>query len=150
HRLGIGIERDGAAHQLVDRAQIVDAMQMIGMSMREQHRVERRDMRVEELRPPLLHHDRAAPAPVARIGRIAGAPVATDARHAPGRPAAQHRYAHETASGRRALLKSRKKFSLVAWASASTDTPLSSARSFAVWTMKAGSLRLPRNGTGAR
>ncbi len=162
HGRGICKERDRPPHQPVDGAQIVDTMQVVGMGMGEQHGVERGDAGIEQLlaqigrgvdeepRPALLHHHRAAPPAVARVPQIAGAPLAADARHAPGRAAAQHRYAHETAAGRRALSKSRKKFSLVAWASAATETPLSSASSAAVWTMKAGSLRLPRIGTGAR
>jgi hypothetical protein len=51
---------------------------------------------------------------------------------------------------RAAFVNSRKKFSVVAAAIASGATPFSSASMFAVCTTKAGSLRLPRKGCGAR
>src|SRR4029077_4323149 len=48
-RLGISIERDRASDQPVDRAQIVDAMEMVGVRMGHQHSVEPRDTGIEEL-----------------------------------------------------------------------------------------------------
>lgn len=53
-------------------------------------------------------------------------------------------------SGRDTLANSRKKLSLVACASSAISICLSAATAAAVWTTKAGSLRFPRFGTGAR
>ncbi len=53
-------------------------------------------------------------------------------------------------AGGGSLEKSRSTLALVAAAKASGSTPLTSASARAVWATKAGSLRLPRCGTGAR
>src|SRR5262245_49540083 len=71
------------------------------------------------------------------------------ARHAARGTASQYPNFQRHA-GRWTLENSRKKFSVVAAASWSSATPFSSASILAVWTTKAGSLVLPRNGTGAR
>ena len=138
-------------------------MHVIGMGMRVNERIDAAYFRIQELlseirrgidqngRAVLLDQDRSPAASVARIIGVAGAPIATNSRHAPGWSAAENGHFHETiAAGRFALLKRRKKFSLVARPSSSTETPLSSATFAAVWTMKAGSLVLPRKGIGAR
>ena len=53
-------------------------------------------------------------------------------------------------SGRRAFVNSRKKLSVVSSATSSAVSPSVSASTAAVCATKAGSLRLPRFGTGAR
>ena len=80
-------------------AQIVDAVDMVGMRMRVERRVEPRDAghqhllakirtgvdddaRRRAVRPDALGQRGAARAPVLRVGRIAIAPVAGDARRA--------------------------------------------------------------------
>src|SRR5579863_7147016 len=137
-------------------------MGVIGVAVREEHRIDAPRAGLEQLlaqirrgideqdRAAILHQDRNPAAAVLGVRRIARAPIAADPRHAPGRAAAQHRDTHQAVSGGRAFANSRKKFAVVARASSSGVTPLSSATSAAVWVMKAGSLRLPRNGTGAR
>jgi hypothetical protein len=40
---------ESALHQSVNRSQIVDAMKMIGMRMGQDHRIEARDLGVEQL-----------------------------------------------------------------------------------------------------
>ena len=88
---------------------------------------------------------------------VGGTPFAVAAlapypRYATRRAAAQDRHPHLAAStlARSALANSRKKLSVVAASSSATPTPLSSATLAAVWATKAGSLVLPRLGTGAR
>ena len=90
------------AGQLADHAKIIDAVQMIGMRMRQQHRVEPADPGIEQLLPQIgrgidqqrataaLDQQRAAAAPVARVGRVAAPPIRPDRRHAPGGAAAEH------------------------------------------------------------
>jgi len=53
-----GMERDRVAGQLADHPQIVDAVQMVGMRMRQQHRVETADLGVEQLlaQEPVYQH----------------------------------------------------------------------------------------------
>src|SRR5262249_44915629 len=105
--------------------------------------------------PATLDEHRAAQSPVLGIVRIACAPVHADARHAAGRSATQDRapirhaaaepsVAPDTAVGRLDFAYSLKKFSVVACASASGDTPLTSASTAAVFDTYAGSLRFPR------
>jgi hypothetical protein len=79
---------------MVDLAQIVDTVRVIGMFVRPQNRVDCTDVRREKLFAhvgPGIHEDRSgvaadqdggARSPVAGIGRIAGAPIAPDPRHA--------------------------------------------------------------------
>ncbi len=98
--------------------------------------------------PCALHafdQQRAAPAAVLRIVRIAGAPAERRARHADRRAAAEdgEGQAHAAfASVRGTLLNSRKKFSVVCRAISSADTPRASASTLAVSTTYAGSLAL--------
>src|SRR5262249_15982922 len=102
------------------------------------------------------HQKGAARAPVLRIVRVAGAPVAgivrpAEARHAARRSAAEDgRFENGAHAGRCTLVKRRKKFSVVTAASSSGVMPLSTASMAAVCTTKDGSLRLPRCGMGAR
>src|SRR6185437_3234217 len=100
-----------------------------------------------------LNQKRAATPPVLGIVRVAGTPAQRNARYAHRRSAAENRegQAHAaSASSRGTLLNRRKKFSVVCCAISSADTPRASARTLAVSTTYAGSLRFPRNGSGAR
>src|SRR5580692_7436214 len=90
---------------------------------------------------------RRASAAVARVIGVAGPPIGTDRRYAGRRPAAQHSDLH---AGALALANRRKKFVVVAAASASISRPFSVATKAAVAATNAGSLRLPRYGIGAR
>src|SRR6185437_11578160 len=122
------------------------------MAVREEHGIDAGDAGIEHLLAQvgrcvdehggarLLDQDRDAPPAVLRVLGIAIAPIAADARHTPRRSAAEHRHPHQDASGGFALVKSVKKFAVVASASASGEMPLSSATSAAVWVMKAGAL----------
>src|SRR5260370_25754068 len=129
-----------------------------------QHGIDALDVGVEELGSdirrgidqqrlaPLLDQDRAAAAAIARVVGIGGAPLAlpvlaTRPRHTARGAAAQDGYAHFRRS---AFAKSRKKLSVVAASNSAMPTPFSSATLAAVWATKAGSLVLPRLGTGAR
>src|SRR5437762_6819634 len=48
-RLRLGVERDRASHQPVDRPQVIDAMEMVGMCVGHHYRVEPRYTRIEKL-----------------------------------------------------------------------------------------------------
>src|SRR5688500_18573924 len=142
------------------------------MIVRPQHRIQPRHARRDQLAlkvgrgvdqdglARLLDQDRAALAGIFRVGRIAGAPGtgaagSAGARHAARRTAAEDRdldrHAGRSIAAERSVLpNSRKKLSDVARASSAMLTPLSSATLAAVWATKAGSLRLPRLGIGAR
>ena len=99
----VGMNIDPFAHGEHQRAQIVDAVKLVGMVVGDEDAVQMRGPRIDQLlahvrrgvdqhrgfamgrMPP--HQDRAAPPPVLRLGRIAGAPIAgavrpADARHA--------------------------------------------------------------------
>src|SRR5215475_4241401 len=123
---------------MVEGAQLVDAMAVVGMVVGIEDGVEARDASVEELLPQvrrrvdedsraaLLHQHGYAPPPVARIGWIAIAPVSVDQRHASGAAAAEDRHLH-AGTGERALPNRRKKFAVVAAARSVSDSPRSSA-----------------------
>ena len=144
--------------------EIVDAVHLIGVLMGPDHRVDALDLGIQQLRAhigrrvdqyglaAILDQDRAAPTPVARVTRVGGAPLplallAAQPRHATGGAAAQDGHPH---APRSALANRRKKFSVVAASSSPTLMPFNSATLAAVWVTKAGSLVLPRFGTGAR
>src|SRR5262249_60304510 len=96
----------------------------------------------------------AAPA-ILGVGGMAFAPAERRAWVAAGGAAAKDREAaaHAAAAaapGRGTLRNRRKKLSVVCRASSSKETALVSARTLAVSTTKAGSLRLPRCRPGAR
>ncbi len=164
----IEIHRNAALAVHHQRTQIVDAMGLVGVLMGEKHRIDMIDIGVEQLLAQIgrgidhhprhaafalqLGHQRAAPAPVLWVGRVAGAPAECRTRHPRRRTAAQdgERQRHAASSCRGTLVNSLKKLSVVAFASSSKLTPLISASALAVSTTKAGSLRLPRNFPGAR
>src|SRR5215470_3714117 len=144
--------------------QVVNAVRLVRMLMGPDHRVDPFDFGIEQLGaqvgrgihqdgPALaLDQDGAAAALVARIGGIGSAPLTLAAlparpRHAARSAAAQDRHPHALRS---ALANSRKKLSVVTASSSARLTPLSSATLAAVWATNAGSLVLPRFGTGAR
>ena len=143
-------------------AQIVDAMYVIGVRMRIEHRVDApdpgRDHLLAEIgtgvdddrRAPagsgdLLDKQRRAASAVARLGRVAGAPVARDARHARRRCATEHREATPDLhlAPRGIFEKMRKTFSVVRSAISSKLTPRVSASTRAVCTTKDGSFGNP-------
>lgn len=107
HRRHVGMDIDQLALVENETAQIVDAMDMVGMRMRINGRVKALDRRQQhllaEIRPGVDDDSRAAAvgrdpldqcsgahAPVLRIVRIAIAPVAGDARRARRRAAAEN------------------------------------------------------------
>jgi hypothetical protein len=103
---------------------VIDAMRVVRMLVREEHGVEAPHAGVEKLLPKVgrgidqhggraavahaLDQDRAAPAPVLGIARVAGTPAGTDARHAAGGAAAEdgdgQRHATAFASGTRSAI----------------------------------------------
>ena len=141
------------------------------MGMGEQNGVHRRNgtgqqlaaqirRRIHQQAPTLvaLDHDAAAGADIPRFRWVAQPPIAQPVR------AADHGYARRTAGAEKhdahavqaavasgaALRNRRRKFRVVSSASASGSMPRTSASTLAVFTTQAGSLRFPRNGTGAR
>ena len=134
-------------------AQVVDAVDVVGMLVGVEHAVEPIDVGVEKLLAQIgrrIHQDPrdtavvvaldeqcSAPAAVFRIGRIADAPAQRRPRHAAGRPAAEDRELQRHAAAaavRGTLLNRRKKFSVVCRAISSNETPRVSASTFAVST----------------
>src|SRR5690348_7747909 len=129
---------------------------MVAMRMGDDHAFEAIDARIEELpaevRAAIDKHafarafdqDRCPEARVARFVGVALPPFVPDLRHA-GRCAAT-----EDPDLHAALLNNLKKLAVVASASLSGSSPLSSATKLAVSATKAGSHFWPRCGTGAR
>src|SRR2546426_5797457 len=107
-RRGWAVRGDRGAVLHGDRAQIVDAVHVIGVGVREQHRVDPGDTRRHELQaqlgrgvdeqPPApgLDHRGGAGALVPRVRRGAGAAGASGLRHAGGRAGAEERQSHVT------------------------------------------------------
>ena len=93
----VGIGLDPAVPVIGDDAKIIDAVRVVGMIVGVEHAVEQADARVEQLVaavrrgvdenigrpliPVALHEQRASPPPVLRIGGVASAPAAADARN---------------------------------------------------------------------
>ena len=133
-------------------AQIVDAVDVVGVLVAQQHAVEPVHTGIEQLFAQVgrgvhqdagaaaigcgtLDQDGAAPAAIFWIFRIASAPSGTGPRHAAGEAAAQNgdRIAHAAAAeSRGTLLNNRKKFSVVCTATASYEMPRVAAKAFAV------------------
>src|SRR5262249_48677873 len=162
-----GKKRDRPAAQLAGHAQIVDAVQMIGMRVGQQHRVDPRGAGIEHLLAQIGRHvdqevgaaaldqHRAAAAAVARVGRIpappppgprsrarcpsAGGPIFCPPPPAPP-PTGGWVLGGGSAAGGVAFANSRKNLSVVAAASPSGAPPLSAATAAAVAATKAGSL----------
>ncbi len=127
----VQIDRNAPALMQHDRAQIVDAVGLVGMLMGEKHRIDVIDLGVDQLLAQIgrgVDHDpgdaaircpfgeqRAAAAAVFGIGGIAGAPAERGTRHAGGGAAAENGQGqrHAMAAGGGTLLNRRKKFSVV-------------------------------------
>ncbi len=89
------------------------------------------------IRTDLLHHEGRARAPVPGVLRVAGTPIAVDARHAGRRRATENREAATVDCHTYTLVileKQRKAFSVVISAICSKETPCTSARTSAVLT----------------
>src|SRR5271170_2805768 len=163
----VHVDFNALAHGDHERAQIIDPMRMVRVRMRHEDAVETSHAGVDQLQAQVrrsvdqhqgpavgarfFQQGRAAATAVAGICGIAGPPSLRDARHAARRAAAQQgeRDAHALPS-RSIFANSRSVLARVAAAIAEPWTPLASASARAVSTTKAGSLRRPRWGTGAR
>ena len=95
-------------------------------------------------------HQRAAAAAVARFGGVADAPIAVGAGNAAGRARTQQGEFQQGGHGRGIRLNRSKNAASVRCSASSTDQPRTLARAARTCGMKAGSLRRPRIGTGAR
>ena len=172
----VHVQVETATHDQAKGPQIVDAVGVIGVGMAQKDAVEPLHAGVEQLLaqvgrsvdengscaagPEALEQHRAAAAAVLRVRRIAVAPPLPDSRHAAGRAAAQDGQPQRqcddpTACGSLppsggSLEKKLSVLARVAAASASGSIPRASATTAAVATTKAGSLRRPRCGIGAR
>ena len=159
--LGVGPDRQAGAAVLRDGPEVVEAVQVIGVRVGEEDAVEKADAGGEELRAQVgrgvdegagdaglaapLEEERAAAAAVPRICRVAVAPEAADARDAGGGAAAEDGGADHQAAAR---VKRRSKLAEVRAANSSGSRPRCAAMARAVSAVKAGSLRLPRCGSG--
>ena len=101
----VEIDVDQAAVAQSEPPQVVDAVQVVRVRMGVEDAVEGRDADRQQLlahvrsgvdehgrrsaSPDPAHQQRATAAAVARVCRVAGAPVAVEARHARGRAAAE-------------------------------------------------------------
>ena len=148
----VEIGRDAPALMQHHRAQIVDAVGLVGMLVGQEHRVEVIDFGVDQLLAQIrrgVDHDardalarraldqqRAAAAAVFGIVGIAAAPAERRARHAGGRAAAEdrQRQRHAAAFAAGTLENRRKKFSVVCREISSSDTPRVSASTLATST----------------
>lgn len=168
----IAIDVDPAAHVHGNHAKIVESVKLVGMVMRDEHGIEMRDACVDQLLAHVgrrvdkhrcdagvgfpLDKNGAAPSSVLKVRRIAGAPIAgtirsADARYATRRAATENRDVKMIAHvGGTTLANSRKKLAVVASSSSRALIPLRVASTAAVCLTKAGSLRLPLCGMGAR
>src|SRR5208337_739299 len=153
---------------LVERSQIVDPMRVIGVRVGDQYGIDVLDVGLDQLlaqirsridergrdavRADAFDERGRAAAAVARIGRVARAPPLLDAGNARRGAAAEdgQAKAQGEAPPRSSFRKTRSVLARVAAASASGAIPFASATVRAVAARKAGSLRLPRWGTGAR
>ena len=102
----VEIDVDAATPVERHQAQIVDAVHVIGMVVGVEHAIDPTDAGVEQLlaevgrgvdqdrgvaaRAVAFDQQRAAPAPILRVGGIARAPMIADPRHAAGRAAAEN------------------------------------------------------------
>ncbi len=142
-RITIGI--DDAAGRDVELAHIVDAIDVIGMGVGVEQRVDPLDTRRQALHAqigrridqqpgrPLVDQDRTALAPIARLGGRADGTAAADHRDAGRGAAAEHGHAHAAALAGAALANRRKKLSVVARAISATGSAFTSARVAATW-----------------
>ena len=139
---GVGIGWDRRHDQIVDGAEIVDAVDMVSVGVGVEQCVDLADAGIQALLAqvgagvdqdaltPCLDEDGAAAATVARVGRAADGAVAADLRHARGGAAAQHRYAHAAA-----LANRRWKLAVVARSISAMGRPRTSASVLATWAV---------------
>ena len=141
---------DAFVARMIERPQVVDPMDVVGMRVGDEHAIDAPDVRADQLFADVgpdvdqhrrhtglagaLEKQRAALAAIQRIGRVAGAPSLLDARHAGGRTAAEDcgRQAQPPGPTTRIREKSRSVFARAASASASGDRPFASATAVAV------------------
>ena len=169
---GVHIKGDLSPCHDDQRPDLVNSMNVVGVRMSQQDGIEPGNAETEQLFAKIGRHvdedlgrgavlagvldeKRTAPAPVFRIVAIAGAPALADARNSAGGSAAENGegQAHAASApiaGAGILENKRSAFALVSAAIACGETPFTSANTFAVAATNAGSLRLPRYGTGAR
>src|SRR5258705_6889344 len=159
-RLGAAVQRDSVTERLGDRAEVIDAVHVVAMVVRDDHRVDLADIRGEQLLAKVgpavdenalstaFDQDRRAHAGVARLIGVALPPIVADLGDSGRRPAAENADFH--ASALWAFLNSLKKLAVVASPSASVSSPRNSATKAAVSATNAGSHFWPRCGTGAR
>jgi len=151
--VGFVAEMDIDTLAVVERedAEVVDAMRVVGMLVRVEHGLDAIDVMAQELLAQVaasidddagrcavartsFDQQGAAAAAVPGIGRIADAPIAADARHA-ARRAAAHDGGGDLRRGchqRCALLKRRKKLSVVVALISASETLRRSASFWAV------------------
>src|SRR4051794_12480954 len=148
----IEINRNPPSLMQHDRAEIVDAVGLVGVLVGQEYRIDVIDVGVDQLlaqvgrgidhdprgavRAGTLDHQRAAAATVFWIVGIAGAPAEGRSRYAGGGAAAEdgQRYRHAAAFGIGTFENSRKKFSVVCREISSSETPRVSASTFATST----------------
>src|SRR5690606_25257706 len=122
--LAVAVDVEHLVAVIGDDAQVVDAVDMVGMGMADEHPVQLPQLdavelvaqvvaRVDEdVRFLRLHEQGRAAALVLRLFRVAGAPEAARGGRAKRRPASQYRNPHPCTSARSALLNRVKKFSV--------------------------------------
>ena len=145
-------DMNALAHVEHDHAQVVDAVHVIGMGMGIDHALQLAHIRIQQLRAQVgrgvdqhtghamrcfaLDQQRAAPPTVARLVRVAIAPVAAKAGHAARRSAAQDDEAqlcHQAACLHVLAFQNRRSKLAVVWAkNAASDSPKVSAARRAV------------------
>ena len=147
-------------------AHIVNAMRLVSMIVRVDHCVEMGRAAREELFAqvwrrvdqdpghgaglvPAFHQRAAARPPVARLRRIACAPVPANARHAARRTGSEKDHARPRHQGA-TLENKRTAFCVVTCLIVSVSTPIRAPSASATCTRYDGSLRRPRIGIGAR
>ena len=141
-----GVERDWRVQYLRKSTEVVDAVAMVRMVVRDDEAVHATDVCGQQLFPhvraaineqPLtggLNQDGCPSAPIARLCRVACAPIIPDPWYASRGPAAENPNLHAQARE-----NNRKKFVVVLSARASGSSSRSSATNFAVSATKAGS-----------
>src|SRR6266478_8030937 len=148
----VQIDRNAPALMQHDRAEIVDAMGLIGMLMCQKHRIDVIDTGVDQLLAQIgrgIDHDprhpvvrcplgkqRTAAAAVLWIAGIAGTPAERRARHPGGGPATEYSQAqrHAVAFADGTLENRRKKFSVVCGDFSKNETQRVSASTLATST----------------
>ena len=154
------VERHCSANRLSDGPELVNAVTVVAVRVCDNDAVQASDLGRQQLlaqvRPAIDKHalagtfdeDRSPQSIIPRFIGIAVAPFVPDFRHACRRPAAENPDLQAVSLW--AFLNNLKKLAVVASASCSGSSPLSSATNLAVSATNAGSHFGPRCGTGAR